>query len=172
MGSKSAHSRFHGICKIVERDDQQKSIVFYDNAGSDVRIGDDSYHLECYHRFSGFTFQPNEQNAKDSYGDGVSTKTAFANFVMGVYGDRKNLDMTDQELMASIAFNFPDVMPSALTSQLTGIGKVIVSPVSTTNGVGQEPLKPFAENIFFTLNYRISITGNVDCLSQCNPDCV
>lgn len=171
LGSKSAQARFHGICKIVDHGEDQ-GVVFYDNAGNDYRIGDDSFGLECYHRFTGFSFQANEQNAKDSFGDSVSTKTAFANFVMGVYGNRKSLEMTDQELMASVAFNFPDIVPSSLTNQLTGIQRAIISPMSTTNGVGQEPIKPFAENIFFTMNYRISITGDVGCLSQCNPDCI
>lgn len=173
MGAKAAHSEFYGICKIVEKDlDGEKAVILYDNAGNDINVEDDSFHLFCYHRFLGFTFQPNEVNAKDSYGDGSSLKSANANFVMGVYGNRRMLDLTDQELTSSICFNFPDDMPGQLTGQLTGIGKIIISPVSTNNQNTQEPLKPSAENIFFTINYKALIVGDVSCLTQCNPVCL
>lgn len=176
MGRKASHSRFYGICKAVSKGDD-KTIVYYDNDGNDINVQDDSYNLFCYHRFTGFSFQVNELNLNDSYGRGASTKTAFANFIMGVYGNRKGLQMTDQELAASICFNFPDVMERNLVNQLTGVQNVIISPVSTLNQETRyqpstEPITPDAENIFFTVNYRISITGDVGCLSQCNPECI
>lgn len=170
MGSKAARAKFYGMCKIVDRDGTQ-AVIEYDNQGSDVNIQDDTYHLIVYHRFLGFVFQSNEINAKDSYGDGASTKSAYANFLMGVYGNRKFLDLTDQELTASICFNFPDEMPPQLLSQLTGAMRVLISPISTNNDKHSEPLQPESENIFFTVNYRAAITGDVACLSQCNPDC-
>lgn len=172
MGSKAAHSRFYGICKIVSKDDDEKAVVMYDNAGNDVVIGDDSLHLECYHRFTGFSFQSSEQNQNNSFGRGTSNKSAFANFVMVVLGNRKSLEMTDQELTASLAFNFPDKLNQELVNQLTGVNNIVISPVSTENNPTGEPLNPYSENIFFSLKYRVAISGNVDCLSACYPTCV
>ena len=172
MGSKASRSRFYGVCKIVEKDlNGEKTVVIYDNTGNDFTVQDDTYWLIIYHRFLGYSFQSNEVNAVNSFGDGASTKAAFANFVMGVYGDRKNLNLTDLELMASVSFSFPDVVPQSIISQLTGMQQAIFSPVSS-NSTPTEPIITNPENIFFTLNYRIAISGDVNCLSDCYPDCV
>lgn len=172
MGAKASHSRFYGICKIVEKDDAEKTVVLYDNAGNDVLVQDDSNWLFVYHRFLGYTFQLNEVNAKDSFGDGASTKSAIGNFVMGVYGNREFLEMTDQQLTASVAFNFPDVVPLSLIESLTGLKNVIISPLQTNNIPTSEPMKPSAEDIFFTLTYRIAFMGDVSCLADCEPNCI
>ena len=175
MGNKASHSRFYGICKFVEKDiGGEKAIVLYDNAGNDTVVIDDSQWLLCYHRFIGWAFAPNEQNQENSYGDGASTKTAFANFVMGVYGSREYLNLTDQELTASISFNFPDIVPQSLVSELRGMKQCMVSPLSTNNSTASESerIEVSKEDIFFTLNYRVAIIGDTGCLADCEPDCV
>lgn len=173
MGQKASRSKFYGVCKIVEKDlNGEKTVVLFDNQGNDIEIQDDSYWLIIYHRFIGYSFQPNEVNQVNSYGDGASTKSAFANFIMGVYGDRQNLNLTDQELASSIGFNFPDVLPNSLIIQLTGMQQAIISPLSTNQIPTTEPIKAENENIFFTLSYRISITGDRECLTDCAPDCI
>ncbi len=175
MGAKASHSRFYGICKFVTKDiGGGRAVVLYDNAGNDQVVIDDSQWLICYHRFLGWTFAPNEQNQQNSYGDGASTKLAFANFVMGVYGSREFLDMTDQELTASISFNFPDVFPQSLVNGLNGLKQCIISPLSTNNNTAgeSERIEVAKEDIFFTLNYRAAIVGDVTCLADCEPNCI
>lgn len=175
MGSKASHSKFYGICKFVEKDiGGESAVVLYDNSGNDQVVMDDSLWMVCYHRFIGWSLLTNEVNQNNSFGDNITTKTAYANMVMGVYGSRSLLNMTDQELTASIAFNFPDVMPLSLVTQLIGIKQCIVSPLSTNNDSAQENEKMDVskEDIFFTLNYRVSITGDVSCLADCEPNCI
>lgn len=174
LGAKAAQSRFYGVCKLVEKDNEDKTVVLYDNAGSDTVVIDDSYTLFAYHRFLGWSMLSNEQNAANSYGDGASTKSGFANFIMAVYADRARLNLTDQELTASVVFNFPDVLPQYLTAQLDGMKLCVVSPTGTNNNNAEEGerLKLEKENIFFTVNYRVAITGDVTCLADCEPDCI
>lgn len=174
LGVKASNSRFFGVCKIVERDrDGEKTIVLYDNAGNDDVVIDDTNSLFVYHRFVGWSIQPNEVNQKNSFGDGANTKTAFANFIMGVYGNRAVLNLTDQELTASVIFNFPDIVPNSLTSELTGLTQSMISPLSTNNNDANlsEGIMVEKEDIFFTVNYRIAIIGDTSCLADCEIDC-
>jgi hypothetical protein len=175
LGAKASNSKFYGVSKLVIKDnDGDKTIVLYDNAGNDQLIIDDTNSLFVYHRFLGWSLATNEQNQVNSFGDGASTKNAFANMVMAVYASRSTINLTDQELTASIVFNFPDIVPRSLTSELTGLTQAMISPVSTNNNNADvsEGLAVEKEDIFFTVNYRIAIIGDTACLADCEPDCV
>lgn len=174
-GRQFQSGKYFTIAKQVVRKDEKKEtsfVVIFDNDGNEISdIINDTYPIVIYHRMTGQAFFDVAQNQANSFGDGTNNKGLTSNMVMVVYGDRKRLKMTQEELSSLIYAYFPAEMLPAVKSMLTGLDTCTFAPLATNNvsiQVAQaEGIKVEPENILFALNYQIKEVVNSNCLSEC-----
>jgi len=173
-GSQFQQGMYFGLAKqVVRNQDNTPFIVIFDNEGNDLSdFINDKYSITVYHRMTGQTFFPVEQNQATSFGDGAEVKGTVMNMVMVVYGDRNKLKMTNEELCSLMYVYFPTVMEDSLRTQLTGLQNVNFSPVSSNNISAQvsqsEGITCEVENILFSINYQIREQIDANCIEQCD----
>lgn len=188
-GKQFQQGRFFGIAKKVIRQgssdgDKTPFQVIFDDEGIDSSdLVNDKYSIAVYHRCNSFSYYTFEQNQKNSFGDEANVKGMLLNMVLVVYGDRKRLHTTNEELCTRFYLSFPSVLPPAASGTLLGVKSASFNPQTGNNisqGSGsvadQEGLTIEPENILFSINYQINLlidSGCTDCITYCEwSDCV
>lgn len=162
-----AGSKLYGIADNVFRSESGGAFpVIYDEQGEGTYVGvDDLDPLILYHRILNIAFAVDPA----SYGDKEHQRATFT-MRLAVYGDRKRLHMTNDELGMFIHVNFPTMF-----QKVPNFGTIIVRTTSivpnNTQAFGNEYqrvpffLKP--EHMLINLNYTIESKIKKDCFNLC-----
>lgn len=173
-GKLNRHSmqggKYYGLSKQVTVSVGDSLIpAIFDISGNEIDVTiDDTYPIHLYHRIT----QPiiYAQPAKEeSFGDGTAIKE-IVTLACVVYADPKRIELTAEDLSFLIVTGMPsrftttDIGSTKVASVLIGVLGSETSPAKVMNteyGGGKE-FDP--EKILISINYRIEITAEKDCI--------
>ena len=165
---------YSGIARFGTEEDKDQTLTrpyIVDNDGRCTPVTvDDTIDLQIYHRIKGLRY---EEDETDNFGEKGNTLKEIASMVIIVCGDRNNLQLTPENLVAGIAV---DIKKQFLPADLVALQvkqcelviddvevdqeKVYVSEYSTPYA-----LKP--NYIMCSVNYQIMTVYNKACFNLC-----
>lgn len=150
---------------------KRPTVISEDGDGSDVMVND-TYPMVVYHRIASLTYE-NEDDW--DFGDPNMIKREIANMIMIVFGDRSRLNVTSEDMVATIAANMPASLSSSQYTALQIISAEINVGQPTINK--QEVFDQEYEgseynlktnSIFVSIPYTITTSYSKNCFNICN----
>jgi hypothetical protein len=142
------------------------------NYDEDIWVGiNDTAPLIIYHKNNGIV---TDFDKRRNWGRTQTAMIETASFQMIVFGDRKRLEISPEELYAAIVSAIPTELPKDFITPLNFREARIsgISPNFNSISVYQQeyksntyPLKP--NNIFFSISYKIATAYNKNCVALC-----
>ena len=167
------------IAKSALRTDGDNQTVYpavISISGVEKYLGiDDTYPMVVYHKIVNKRYE--KRNNTTQYGAGFAKMFEITTMYMVVYASQAKISLTAEQLEALIVTNFPDRIPDADISTLTGVEMMNVNLISSElDGMtifAQEyknveyPLG--IEDILIRINYSTETAYKKDCLNICEP---
>lgn len=162
-----AGSRLLGIADNVFRKEREGSFpVIYDENGEGTYVGvDDIEAMILYHRILNIAFAQDPA----SYGDKENQRATFT-MRMAVYGDRKRLHMTGDELGMFIHTNMPGIIKNVPNFGTIIVRTTSIVPNNTQAFNNEYQRVPFflkPEHMLINVNYTIESKIKKDCFNLC-----
>ena len=134
---------------------------------------DDTFPATIYHRAIGINYA--QINNSSQFGRGVNKLQQTADILMVVFGKYDRLKLTSEQFEALITASFPDeveqgtIAPYKLDSMLvTLIGSNLVGAQVYGGEYGGLPVYISAEDILFSVRYRIETQFRKNCFAICD----
>ena len=134
---------------------------------------DDTFPAIVYHRIVGIGY--NQINNAQQYGRGVNKVVQATDVLFVVYGRFARLNLTPEQFEALIVAGFPDIVESELLAPYSLDNMLITMQASNLNAqqvyageYGGLPVYVSAEDILFSVRYRIETVFRKNCFSICD----
>jgi len=153
--------------------DESTRPVIIDNTGQETDLSiDDKYNLQVYHCIEGLRY--GIANEKADYGDPGTVMEENAEMEMIFYGDRVNINLRPEDIIAGAMLWFPKELTPAQATTLS-----LTSVIIETSHVDTDSMKVFAtqyhgkeyrlkpSQFMCSIKYRIISTFNKSCYQIC-----
>lgn len=172
-----AGSQINGLAALANYKDGdvvKTSPFVMDRNNEPQQVGlDDSFPCIVYHRLLGLNYT--QVNNTSQFGRGVNKQVQVADMLLVAYGRFAPLRITSEQFEALIAAGFPDEVASALLAPykldrmlVTLQGSNMLSQQVYAGEYGGLPVYISAEDILFSVRYRIETDFRKNCFSICD----
>ena len=170
-------SQINGLASLANYKEGDKVLtapVIMDNNYEPKWVGlDDTFPAIIYHRAVGVSYS--QINNSSQFGRGVNKLQQTCDMLMIVFGKYERLKLTSEQFEALIAASFPDLVeqeliaPFKLDSMLvTLVGSNLVGAQVYAGEYGGLPVYISAEDILFSVRYRIETQFRKNCFAICD----
>lgn len=182
LASVFADKRFGGmslnglasLANYKAGEDTRTAPVIMDKDNEPQFVGlDDTYPATVYHRALGISY--NTITNASQFGRNVDKMAQTADMLLVVYGRFAPLRLTSEQFEALITAGFPDLVEQGLLAPfkldsmiVTLVGSNLLGAQVYAGEYGGLPVYISAEDILFSVRYRIETTFRKNCFSICD----